>query len=72
MRRQNEQFENELTQLIDKIDRNTTDDCSIRITSWFQQHFQYIEDLNRTINHNENPELSKDKLIQNSIDREHL
>lgn len=72
LRRQNEQFENELTQLIDKIDRNTTDDCSIRITKWFQQHFQYIEDLNRTINHNENPELSKDKLIQNSIDREHL
>jgi len=72
LRQQNEQFESEITQLINTIDQNSTSDCSTRITIWFQQHFKYIEDLNRTINNNDNPELSKDKLIQSSLDREHI
>jgi hypothetical protein len=72
LRQQNEQFESEITQLINTIDQNSTSDCSTRIKIWFQQHFKYIEDLNRTINNNDNPELSKDKLIQSSLDREHI
>ncbi len=45
LRRQNKRFDGEVIQLIDTIDRNNTGNCSTGVTSWFQQHFKYIEDL---------------------------
>ena len=72
LRRQTEQFDGELTQLIDVIDRIHVGNCSTRLANWFEQHFKYLEDLREMIDADACEKMTKDVLMESSLARQRL
>lgn len=66
-RRQNEQIDSEISQLIETLDRYRNDNCLSRINSWFRQHFQYVEEL-----YSNQEKLSNDRLNEQLFARKKI